>query len=106
GWAERRVFGKIRYMNLAGCKRKFDVEAYIGYVRRMVAAVKKKGKAADVAVPTGGAAASPAATATNATAAAARLRAVCAGGTAATPTATANAATAAAASLRADKPKV
>ncbi|XP_026791694.3 CPD photolyase [Pangasianodon hypophthalmus] len=25
GWAERPVFGKIRYMNYAGCKRKFDV---------------------------------------------------------------------------------
>ncbi|XP_068262694.1 deoxyribodipyrimidine photo-lyase-like isoform X2 [Nyctibius grandis] len=25
GWAERAVFGKIRYMNYAGCKRKFDV---------------------------------------------------------------------------------
>ena len=29
GWAERAVFGKIRYMNLAGCKRKFDVDGYI-----------------------------------------------------------------------------
>ncbi|XP_067322223.1 deoxyribodipyrimidine photo-lyase-like [Anolis sagrei] len=25
GWAERPVFGKIRYMNYDGCKRKFDV---------------------------------------------------------------------------------
>ncbi|KAM9615391.1 deoxyribodipyrimidine photo-lyase-like isoform 3-T4 [Morphnus guianensis] len=25
GWAERAIFGKIRYMNYAGCKRKFDV---------------------------------------------------------------------------------
>uniref|UniRef100_A0A8D2ISD6 Deoxyribodipyrimidine photo-lyase n=2 Tax=Varanus komodoensis TaxID=61221 RepID=A0A8D2ISD6_VARKO len=25
GWAERPVFGKIRYMNYAGCQRKFDV---------------------------------------------------------------------------------
>ncbi|XP_074860820.1 deoxyribodipyrimidine photo-lyase-like [Carettochelys insculpta] len=25
GWGERAVFGKIRYMNYAGCKRKFDV---------------------------------------------------------------------------------
>ncbi|XP_063298889.1 deoxyribodipyrimidine photo-lyase-like [Pelobates fuscus] len=25
GWAERAVFGKIRYMNYQGCKRKFDV---------------------------------------------------------------------------------
>ena len=28
-WTERPVFGKIRYMNYSGCKRKFDVEAYI-----------------------------------------------------------------------------
>lgn len=26
GWKEREVFGKIRYMNYAGCKRKFDVQ--------------------------------------------------------------------------------
>ncbi|KAF4519522.1 hypothetical protein B566_EDAN010706 [Ephemera danica] len=29
GWAEREVFGKIRYMNYAGCKRKFDVSAFV-----------------------------------------------------------------------------
>ena len=28
-FAERRVFGKIRFMSYAGCRRKFDVEAYI-----------------------------------------------------------------------------
>lgn len=28
-WAERPVFGKVRYMNYNGCKRKFDVEKYI-----------------------------------------------------------------------------
>jgi len=28
GWKERPVFGKIRYMNYEGCKRKFDVSAY------------------------------------------------------------------------------
>ncbi len=28
-WAERAVYGKIRYMNENGCRRKFDVEAYI-----------------------------------------------------------------------------
>jgi deoxyribodipyrimidine photo-lyase len=28
-WRERPVFGKIRYMNFNGCKRKFDVRAYI-----------------------------------------------------------------------------
>ncbi|KAH9490297.1 hypothetical protein Btru_034043, partial [Bulinus truncatus] len=29
GWAERAVFGKIRYMNYEGCKRKFDVPAFV-----------------------------------------------------------------------------
>lgn len=28
-WGEREIFGKIRFMNYAGCKRKFDVDAYI-----------------------------------------------------------------------------
>lgn len=28
-WNERPIFGKIRYMNFAGAKRKFDVAAYI-----------------------------------------------------------------------------
>lgn len=28
-WQERSVFGKIRYMNVNGCKRKFDVKQYI-----------------------------------------------------------------------------
>lgn len=28
-WTERAVYGKIRYMNYNGCKRKFDVEQYI-----------------------------------------------------------------------------
>jgi len=31
-WRERSVFGKIRYMNTAGCRRKFDVENYIDTV--------------------------------------------------------------------------
>ncbi len=29
GWPERPVFGKIRFMNDRGCRRKFDVDAYI-----------------------------------------------------------------------------
>ncbi|KFM75819.1 Deoxyribodipyrimidine photo-lyase, partial [Stegodyphus mimosarum] len=29
GWAERAVFGKIRYMNFKGCQRKFDVNEFI-----------------------------------------------------------------------------
>ncbi len=28
-WGERPVFGKIRYMNYNGCKRKFNIEEYI-----------------------------------------------------------------------------
>ena len=28
GWKERPIFGKIRYMNYAGCKRKFKVADY------------------------------------------------------------------------------
>jgi len=28
GWTERKIFGKIRYMNYAGCTRKFNVKAY------------------------------------------------------------------------------
>ncbi len=28
-WAERPVFGKIRYMNAKGCRRKFDTDLYI-----------------------------------------------------------------------------
>jgi len=35
GWKERPVFGKIRFMNYAGCKRKFDIKAYIArYAKR------------------------------------------------------------------------
>ena len=35
GWRERPVFGKIRYMNYNGCKRKFDVTAFERkYVKR------------------------------------------------------------------------
>ncbi|KAM7494138.1 hypothetical protein LguiB_028747 [Lonicera macranthoides] len=42
GWQERPVFGKIRYMNYAGCKRKFDVDGYIAYVKRIVGESKKR----------------------------------------------------------------
>ncbi len=28
-WQERPVYGKVRYMNKNGCKRKFDVDAYV-----------------------------------------------------------------------------
>ncbi|XP_011081112.1 deoxyribodipyrimidine photo-lyase [Sesamum indicum] len=42
GWQERPVFGKIRYMNYAGCKRKFDVDGYIAYIKRIVSECKKR----------------------------------------------------------------
>ncbi|XP_030560010.1 deoxyribodipyrimidine photo-lyase-like [Drosophila novamexicana] len=29
GWKERDIFGKIRYMNYQGCKRKFDINAFV-----------------------------------------------------------------------------
>ena len=29
GWTERPIFGKVRYMNLAGARRKFDVDQYV-----------------------------------------------------------------------------
>ncbi|KAI5328644.1 hypothetical protein L3X38_028041 [Prunus dulcis] len=42
GWKERPIFGKIRYMNYAGCKRKFDVDGYIAYVKRLGETKKRK----------------------------------------------------------------
>ena len=29
GWKEREVFGKIRFMNYNGCKRKFNIQNYV-----------------------------------------------------------------------------
>jgi len=34
-WSERRIFGKIRYMNREGCERKFDVDNYIRRMTRL-----------------------------------------------------------------------
>lgn len=34
-WQERPVFGKIRYMNLNGCRRKFNVDKYIRKVAEL-----------------------------------------------------------------------
>jgi len=45
GWAERPVFGKIRYMNFAGCKRKFDVERYIQRISNEALRIKNAAKA-------------------------------------------------------------
>jgi deoxyribodipyrimidine photo-lyase len=34
-WGERPVFGKIRYMNAAGLKRKFDADAYVEKIKAL-----------------------------------------------------------------------
>ena len=44
GWGERAVFGKIRYMNYAGCKRKFKIAQYVVAVDKMVKGVLAKKK--------------------------------------------------------------
>jgi hypothetical protein len=44
GWKERPIFGKIRYMNYEGCKRKFNTEGYIANVEKLVSEVRRKGK--------------------------------------------------------------
>ncbi len=36
-WAERPVFGKVRYMNAAGLRRKFDVDAYVRRIKHLEA---------------------------------------------------------------------
>ena len=35
-WKERAVFGKIRYMNAKGLKRKFDIDQYVQRVEKLV----------------------------------------------------------------------
>ena len=40
-WAERSIFGKIRFMNAAGLQRKFDMDRYITEVDKLVAAEKR-----------------------------------------------------------------
>jgi len=46
-WTERKIFGKVRYMNAAGLERKFDIGAYVGKVNTLKApeapVVKKPG---------------------------------------------------------------
>jgi deoxyribodipyrimidine photo-lyase len=36
-WAERKIFGTVRYMSAAGLERKCDIEAYVKKVERLVA---------------------------------------------------------------------
>lgn len=42
GWKEREIFGKIRFMNYDGCKRKFDINAFIVRYGGMVHKYTKK----------------------------------------------------------------
>lgn len=37
-WKEREVYGKVRYMNYAGCKRKFNIAKYVERIEREVRA--------------------------------------------------------------------
>lgn len=37
GWRERAIWGKVRYMNDSGLKRKFNMAAYVAMVDKMVA---------------------------------------------------------------------
>lgn len=41
GWTEREIFGKIRFMNYNGCKRKFDIQGYIASVDKRIREEKK-----------------------------------------------------------------
>eukprot|EP01138_Halocafeteria_seosinensis_P016121 gb/GECG01016450.1/.p1 GENE.gb/GECG01016450.1/~~gb/GECG01016450.1/.p1 ORF type:complete len:522 (+),score=52.98 gb/GECG01016450.1/:1-1566(+) len=36
GWTERAIFGKVRYMNYQGCKRKFDIQAYVRKIHKLI----------------------------------------------------------------------
>lgn len=48
GFAERPVFGKIRYMNYDGCKRKFKqhgIDSYVAYTKSLAAVPMKKEEA-------------------------------------------------------------
>ncbi|OQR91431.1 deoxyribodipyrimidine photo-lyase type II [Achlya hypogyna] len=40
GWTERPIFGKVRYMNADGLKRKYDMTAYVNMIKRQCAKVK------------------------------------------------------------------
>lgn len=42
GWREREIFGKIRYMNYEGCRRKFDVPAFVARYGGKVYSKNKK----------------------------------------------------------------
>jgi deoxyribodipyrimidine photo-lyase len=41
-WKERPVFGKVRYMNDKGLRRKFDADAYVERVRKICESAGKE----------------------------------------------------------------
>jgi deoxyribodipyrimidine photo-lyase len=51
GWKERPIFGKVRYMNEAGLKRKFRMDAYVLKVGRLAAKAKKGSGELESAAP-------------------------------------------------------
>ena len=63
GWKERPVFGKIRYMNYAGCKRKFKVDEFVakyeGAKENAIAAAKQHGGPIQTKAPASKKAATP-----------------------------------------------
>eukprot|EP00056_Hartaetosiga_gracilis_P016040 m.3629 g.3629 ORF g.3629 m.3629 type:complete len:301 (-) comp3677_c0_seq1:45-947(-) len=50
GWKEREVFGKVRFMNYAGCRRKFDVHSFVARYPPAQKNAMKFGDAADVSL--------------------------------------------------------
>ncbi|KAG7401070.1 hypothetical protein PHYBOEH_003265 [Phytophthora boehmeriae] len=51
GWKERPIFGKVRFMNEAGLKRKFRMDAYVLKVDKLVATAISKTGELDLAEP-------------------------------------------------------
>lgn len=51
-WAERPIFGLVRYMNAGGLERKFDIEAYVRRIETLrLREPQRAARAAPVAVP-------------------------------------------------------
>ncbi len=44
-WAEREVYGKVRYMSAGGLERKFDIDAYVEKVERLAESQAQEGPA-------------------------------------------------------------
>jgi deoxyribodipyrimidine photo-lyase len=44
-WAEREIYGKVRYMSAGGLERKFDIDAYVEKVEQMMDSQAEQGAA-------------------------------------------------------------